>query len=188
MNTSRVTQIIQEVIRNDADPPSEDYSPYDFGFRAANGMDEEQVRLLINESVRCLPGALAESFLNGVFDQTGLNISLAGTLLDALPEGSEIGSSAAVVCLLREKFKMPRLDLFRRLVFELERTNKPHSQDLYAFAIWIVAGEPSFPTVPEAPLLDQKSVYRDLIRSTLAKIPMASLTEYARGRLEQCAR
>ena len=180
MSTVDVKQIVRNVLRDDADPPSADYSPYDYGSEVARDVSEESAPLLVGESIRVLPGSLAESFLNGVLDHRSI-ASLGDILLEALPHGREIGSATAVVGFLLNRCHMTRLDLIVRLTGEIQRTPESHAQDLYAFAIWLVLGDQKAP-----PQMSTTGVDGTLIQSALASVHTARLTAYARQTLVRC--
>jgi hypothetical protein len=180
MNKIDVKQVVRNVLRDDGDPPSADYSPYDYGAEVAHKVNEESVPLLITESLQVLPGSLAESFLNGVLDHHSI-ASLKDSLFEALPRGREIGSATAIVSFLLNRCHMTRLDLVSRLATEIQRTTEAHAQDLYAFAIWLVFGDQKSP-----PQMNPKMEDDRLIQSTLAKVPTDPLTKYAREILSRC--
>lgn len=180
MSEIDIEQIVRNVLRDDGDPPSADYSPYDYGAEVAREVNEDSARLLVTESLRVLPGSLAESFLNGVLDHHSIT-SLKDILLEALPHGREIGSATAVVGFLLNRCHMTRLDLVAWLASEIQRTAEPHAQDLYAFATWLVFGDQKAP-----PEMNAKGGDDGLIQNALVKVPTAHLTKYARETLDRC--
>jgi hypothetical protein len=183
MSPPEVDQIIRAVIRDDIEPPSNDYSVYDYGAEVARSLNQTSASSLIIESLRSLPASLAESFLEGVLDRVSI-LNLQDILFVALPQVSEITSAATIVQFLIERSAMARPALAMRLLSDIQRTREPHVQNVYAYAILTTLGDRK-PVDLTDPVVRQQDAQ---IQKALEAVPRDKLTDYARGLLERCMR
>jgi len=185
--SGRIRQIISQVLRDDNNPPTADYSPYDYGLEVGQRLDERALADLVIECVRHLPSSLAESFLNGALEERS-GILMKNALLKALPQGHETDSASAVLSLLRERSLITRLDLAMHILSEIRETKEAKAQDIYAFAMLIMLGDRQQPGSIAAIELGQQGHDYELIIKALSNLPTTELTSYARKTLERCLR
>jgi hypothetical protein len=185
--TAVVEQIISNVLKNDADPPSDDYSAYDYGARATRGFDEMSASLLIIESFRRLPASLAESFIEGILDQIPV-LQLNDTLFSALPQVCDVTSAATIARLVASRGRIPRLNILMRLFSGMRQTAHEHEQNAYAYAIWTTLGDRHSTDGTVVPVSRENAIIDGLIEDMLDPKSRVALTDYSRGTLERCRR
>ena len=179
MSEMNVQQIIHNVLRNDENPPSADYSIYDYAAEVARDLDKGLLPALVTESIRQLPSATAMSLLENVLDYVSVP-SLKDVLLDVLPQCRDVTSAGNVVGLLAERCKMRRFELAMRLIAGIQQAADPCAQSNYAYALFSTLGHGSrWGAGLAADDIEN-------IRHALAEVPTANLTKYARETLEEC--
>jgi hypothetical protein len=131
-----VSQILADLLRDDERPPSLNYSAFDTGSALVGQLDRADTDLLLMESIRVLPGSLAESFLEGVFSQLPQDAlpRLREPLFDSLKAAKEVTSAATVVSLIK-RCQIPDLELVSRLLVQIELAPTERPQNIYSYAL-----------------------------------------------------
>ena len=132
---ANVEQIVQAVLQHDDEPPSDEYSPYDYGWAVGRTLSEGSAASLVAECLRVLPGSLASSFLDGVLDSASIP-NLEDVLFDVLPHAREVSSASPIVGYLLEKCKHDPVDLVTRLLSRIQQTSDEGAQNRLAYALW----------------------------------------------------
>jgi hypothetical protein len=182
MTNVAAQRIVEQVLRNDLDPPDEDYSPYDFGASVASQVSDEVARELVRKAFELLPGTLAGSFLEG-FLQNAAPDRLDLLLMEALAHAREVGAGSTVVELLQEFGGLSAEETARRLVAQLGDTRDVEQQNRLSYALWsLVRGE-----TYDVERGELKTPHRIPLGDAIAHIlATAPLTEYARTTLQEC--
>jgi hypothetical protein len=179
MNEMNVQRIIQNVMRDDENPPSTDYSILSYAAEVARDLDKGLLPALVTESFRQLPSSTAMSLLENVLNHVSVP-SLKDVLLDVLPQGREVTSAGNVVRLLAERCQMRRFELAMRLIEGIRLAVEPRAQNNYAYGIFSTLGHGGR-WGTGLPTTDVEAIQR-----ALAEVPMANLTKYARETVGEC--
>jgi hypothetical protein len=169
-----VSMLVQRVLENDLNPPSEDYDTYEYAASIARGIDDESASLLIRAGLEALPASLAESFLDGILDNVSVG-SLNETLFAVLPRVRELTSAGVVVHLLVHRCHIGRVEIVKRLLAGINSRRNQDAQDAYAYALLIAAGQKT----EENPV--REAINDDQVRSLISTFSKSGLTAYSRA-------
>lgn len=182
MNYSSPQIIVDQVLRNDMDPPSDEYSPYDFGAHIARHISEDVAKDVVRKSFEILPGTLAASFLEGFLQNVALH-QLDTLLLEALLHSREIGAGGAIVEFLQNFCGLSADDIARRILVQLSATRDGNEQNRLSYALWcLICGETyeiASGNLRQAPDIRVDECINNVLTTML-------LTDYAKTTLEEC--
>jgi hypothetical protein len=132
---SDIQAVIETILRDDAEPPDENYSPVEFAATLARSLSRDEVRELIRAAIRRLPASLAASILEGVssFAANALDPQL---LFDTISSGRQVESAGAVVQFIVSTFSVAPDDVAAELFRRLDRASESEVQNRYSFGLW----------------------------------------------------
>jgi hypothetical protein len=179
---SDIHAVIETILRDDAEPLDEDYSPVEFAATLARSLSSDHVRELTSAAIRQLPACLADSILEGI-SSVAMNALDPQLLYDTIPSGRQVDSAGTVVQFIVSKFSLPADDVAAELFRRLHLASESEAQDRYSFAIWMLyCGEMLL--IAENKVVGhlvspaEEEIGRQLLRGDLSK--------YARETLRAC--
>lgn len=163
-----IDEIIDAVLRDDENPPDEDYSPADAATRLSGTLSDADVRSFTFVALRRLPACLASSLLEPLL-QSRTHAVDPDTFYDAVVVGRQVDTSHVVVCLLVEVLGISSAEVAATFLSRLDSATDEEVQDRLAYGLWFLRHS--------APLV-RGNIERQLRR--------ADLSPYAIGRLQGC--
>ncbi|MBL9080869.1 MAG: hypothetical protein JNK76_03635 [Planctomycetales bacterium] len=183
MSDLAVERIVQRVHEYFTDPPSEDYSTYDFGREIARTLPAIYHQDVVRRCYEALSGVLAESFLEGFLELTALP-ELGNLLLDRIATTADIGAAAGIVRLAQEFGGLTAQQTADGIIERFLVATDSSQQDRLAYALRCVLCCETFHVATGQTTRNSLVLARQRILQIISN--NLSLSQYARSTLEEC--
>jgi hypothetical protein len=166
MNDILASGILNDVLKNDLSPPSEEYDVYDYGKIVARDLSQNSLTYLVSQCLCVLPSSLAGSFLQGLLEGKKKS-DLMEQLIDIIPIAKEVNSASLAIDIIISHTDLDHHTIALSLLSRLQNKTNDDGQNRIAYALY---------TLPKS--LWSLSELKSLISELLMTI---SLTDYAKN-------